>query len=142
MSERHILCPSSTCEEGAILLGITKNDGRITFLSHKIIVNEEFVQIARSGRSPEKRFRFSNMCVNSACKQWQDNRCGVIDKILEGLGPIKEPTELPKCSIREQCRWYEQHGGRACAMCPEVITDSRQEADYMGLDKPLDLNLQ
>jgi hypothetical protein len=54
-----ILCPSSRCQAGAILLGIVQDVGKISFTREKIIVNEEFVEIARMGRAPEKRFRFA-----------------------------------------------------------------------------------
>ena len=123
--QKKIMCPSSSCEEGSNLLGIIQGDGRVSFISHKLIVNEEFVHIAHNGRRPEKRFRFSNQCVNSSCKQWAGGRCGVIDRIIEDIGPINELAELPNCSIRSECRWYQQCGGKACAICPEVITDSR-----------------
>lgn len=122
--EKTILCPSSTCEEGSILLGVVQKDGHVYFLNEKMMVNKEFVEIARSGRSPEKRFRFSNKCVQGSCKQWSVNRCGVIDQLIEVFGPKDEPLKLPNCSIRSQCRWYDQHGGRACVVCPETITNS------------------
>jgi len=54
-------------------------------------------------------------------------RCGIIDSIIEDIGIINEPTELPKCSIRSESRWYQQCGGKACAICPEVITNSLEE---------------
>lgn len=122
--EKTILCPSSMCGEGAILLGVVQKDGHVYFLNEKMIVNKEFVEIARNGRSPEKRFRFSNTCMQGSCTQWSVNRCGVIDELIKIFGPRDEPAELPNCSIRAQCRWYKQHGGRACVVCPETITDS------------------
>jgi hypothetical protein len=124
--QKKSMCPSSSCEEGSNLLGIIQNDGHVSFLSDRLTINEEFIQIAHTGRSPEKRFRFSNVCVSSSCKQWNKGRCGVIDKIIEDIGRIKEPDELPRCSIRAECRWYQQCGGKACIVCPEVITDSRK----------------
>ena len=121
-----IFCPSSKCEDGAILLGIRRKDGKIAFISQKMTVNEEFVRIASQDGTPESKFRFGNVCVNDSCKQWENDRCGVIDKIMGVVGKIKEPSTLPNCSIREQCRWYEQIGGKACVVCPEIITDSRE----------------
>jgi hypothetical protein len=65
-----VLCPSSECSENAILLGIVNKNGRISFLGEKkIIIENEFVQIARKGRTPEKRFRFADGCMKGACKQ-------------------------------------------------------------------------
>jgi hypothetical protein len=117
------LCPSARCEKGAVLLGIVQRNGRISFISKKLLVNDEFVSIAQSGRSPEKRFRFSSKCISTGCKQWTDGRCGVIDKVIDIIQPDREITELPDCSIRSECRWHKQRDNRACTVCPEIITD-------------------
>ena len=122
-----ILCPSHDCQPGTILLGIVMRDGRVAFSTDRIIVNEEFVQIARTGRTPEKRFRFGGQCVQSGCKQWTGGRCGVIDRIIESVDETIDTTDLPVCSIRPQCRWFYQSGAEACAICPEVVTDLREE---------------
>lgn len=123
VNKDHILCPSAQCEEGSILLGIVKKDGHVSFASEKIFIDKEFVQIAHLGRSPEKRFRFANVCMKNACKHWTGNQCEVIDKIMEIVLAKEEPSDLPKCSIRNECRWYKQYSGKACAVCPIVITD-------------------
>lgn len=108
-----------------MLLGIVLPDGRIAFASDKIVLSEQFVQIAKEGRSPEKRFRFSGKCVKSGCKQWTGKRCGVVDTLIEESEARSQPTDLPECSIRSQCRWFHQRGPSACVICPEVITDLR-----------------
>ena len=127
MNSEKKLCPSHNCQEGTILLGIVMRDGRVAFSPDRIIVNEEFVQIARAGRAPEKRFRFSGQCVQSGCRQWTGKRCGVIDSIIESVDIDLESADLPECSIRSECRWFYQSGAEACAICPEVITDLREE---------------
>ena len=103
-------------------------DGRVAFSSDQIIINKEFIQIARRGRSPEKRFRFGGLCVKSGCNQWTGSRCGVIDTIIESTGENNETVSLPDCSIRSECRWFYQSGANACAVCPDVITDLRIES--------------
>ena len=128
MDSETTLCPSSNCLEGAILVGIVMPDGRVAFASDRIVVNEDFVQAAREGRSPEKRFRFSTPCVKGGCAQWTGERCGVIDRVLAEGASDSAPVELPACSIRPQCRWFQQSGAAACAACPEVVTDGRVEA--------------
>ncbi|HZH30596.1 MAG TPA: hypothetical protein VEY11_07510 [Pyrinomonadaceae bacterium] len=128
MDSETILCPSARCEDGAILVGIVMSDGRVAFTSGRMEINEEFVQIAHRGRSPEKRFRFANTCVKGACQQWSGSRCGIIDAVMEAVRPAGETSELPACSIRSQCRWFDQSGAAACAVCPEVITDTRADA--------------
>jgi hypothetical protein len=122
--EASTMCPSARCQAGSVLLGIVQKEGHVSFLGkEKLIVDEQFVQIAKSGRPPEKRFRFANNCLKSGCKQWTGSRCSVIDTVFKFVPMRSEFSELPNCSIREQCRWYKQSGSRACAVCPEVITD-------------------
>jgi hypothetical protein len=123
MNEARILCPSATCEEGSYLLGIVQDDGQVSLANKKIVIDEDFVEIARLGRKPEKRFRFANSCATTKCRHWSNARCSVIDKVINIL-PSKEITgQLPECAIRPECRWYKQCGARACTVCPEVVTD-------------------
>ncbi len=128
MNSEKTLCPSSTCQEDAILIGIVTRDGRVAFSSNQIVINKEFVKIAHEGRSPEKRFRFGGLCMKSGCNQWTGSRCGVIDTIIESTSENNETAALPNCSIRSQCRWFYQSGADACAVCPDVITDLRIES--------------
>ena len=128
MNSEKKLCPSYKCKDGSILLGVVMRDGRVAFSADRIIVNKEFVDIAREGRSPEKRFRFGGQCVQSGCKQWTGNRCGVIDSVIEEEKERLVYSNLPECSIRPECRWFDQRGAEACAICPEVITDLLEEA--------------
>jgi hypothetical protein len=127
INNESILCPSAQCEDGAILLGVVRKDGHISFISKKVVIDEEFVSISHIGRSPEKRFRFADTCVKAACKHWTSDRCKVIDNIVDILANQTESSKLPDCSIREQCRWFKQLGSKACAVCPEIITDLHPE---------------
>ena len=104
-------------------MGIVQSDGTIAYVGQRLTVDESFVQIASEGRSPEKRFRFSDHCVECGCKQWTGTECGVIDDVIQRLPPPAMAQSLPKCSIRPECRWFSQAGPRACAVCPFVITD-------------------
>jgi hypothetical protein len=122
MDNRSSLCPSAPCKEDAILLGIIKKDGKVSFASKRIVVDKDFVEIAHTGRPPEKRFRFSAPCMRNGCEQWIQGRCRVIDETIRVFG-TGDPDQLPNCAIRDQCRWYEQCGAAACSVCPEVITD-------------------
>lgn len=131
MSESAILCPSWKCEAGASLIGIVLGNGSVAFSKERIVIDASFVDVARQGRSPEKRFRFSSTCKRAACVQWEGNRCGVVDRVIsehhERATVQDEPFVLPECSIRPHCRWHLQSGDDACRACPEVITDAGPE---------------
>jgi hypothetical protein len=121
------LCPSARCEEGAILLGIVGENGVVGYVTPRVIVNSDFVRLAHIGRAPEKRFRFSQPCIESGCLHWTGSRCGVIDHALKAAQEANATEwlaeKLPQCSIRPSCRWFSQVGPKACAVCPLVITD-------------------
>jgi len=123
----NVLCPSARMKEGAILVGIVLADGQIAFSADRLIVNRGFLENARRGRSPEKRFRFGDVCVKAGCKQWADAGCGVVEQILAGASLSERHPELPNCSIRSQCRWYFQRGADACKVCTLVVTDCLEE---------------
>jgi len=125
-----ILCPSSPCKAGALLLGIVLADGSVAFARDHIVVDKGFVQNAtREGSNPpETRFRFSSPCAKGACSQWTGSRCGVIDSVMTGVrtaGLHPDNTALPDCAIRPDCRWFRQTGADACAVCNIVITETR-----------------
>lgn len=132
MSESAILCPSWKCEAGASLIGIVLADGTVAFSKDRIVIDAAFVEVARQGRSPEKRFRFSSTCKRAACVQWTDGKCGIADVVIrehqERTADPNEPFALPECSIRPLCRWHLQSGDAACRACPEVITDRSSES--------------
>lgn len=121
-----ILCPSAMCEPGVKLLGIVGKDGRVSLLEEAILVDKTFASIAHQGRTPEKRFRFTTPCLKKACQQWKNERCSVGDEVISALSS-EEPsdqTSLPKCGIRNNCRWYNQSGEKACLICRDVVTDT------------------
>lgn len=121
-------CPSSRAEEGALVIGMVQGDGTVGIFGRPLPVDADFLENARAGRAPEKRFRFSAPCVKSDCRQWSDGRCGVIDKVLN-MAPVEERPALRPCGIRADCRWYSQVGAKACAVCTLVVTDTREQQD-------------
>jgi len=125
MAAEPALCPSGRCKPGAILLGIVLSNGSVAFAKDRIVVDREFVDAAQKGRDPERRFRFGGSCIQSACRQWTGDRCGVIDEVLDAIPEAALPSDLPECSIRPDCRWYLQSGETACRACPLVVTETR-----------------
>ena len=136
-------CPSTCCEEGALLLGVVTPAGTVAYVQPPTRISAEFVEEARALGHPERRFRFSGPCVESACPQWTGRDCSVIDLVLSDppsdwrvpaeRGPAAPPDEaatLPACGIRRTCRWYAQRGRQACAVCPTVVADTGGTATY------------
>lgn len=123
VSKNHILCPSARCEEGAILLGAVHDDGLVRLLDTRIEITAEQVEQANQKGKPETYLRFANKCVESGCKQWKNNRCGIVDEVRETLSTKDLSTTPQKCAIRESCRWFSQDGLDACRLCPLVLTE-------------------
>lgn len=128
------LCPSARAEVGAALIGVVQGDGTVALLGRPLPVTQAFLDAAREGRSPERRFRFAAPCVRSECRQWRGSaedaeggRCGVIDRVTAALGPelSAEAGRARPCGVRRSCRWFAQGGAAACDACRLVITETR-----------------
>jgi hypothetical protein len=130
-----LLCPSAPADIASILLGVIKPDGSVAFLPEQIEVSREFLEVAAKGRTLESRFRFSTTCRAGACKQWANDECSLPARLAntptQASAARGRETYIPKCSIRDQCRWFDQEGLAACRICPLVITrdDSSQQSE-------------
>ena len=127
MNDSATLCPSAPLESGVILVGVVLTNGTVAYAADRLELGEEFVNAASQAESPERMFRFASPCRQNGCRQWTGKQCGVIDRFLEVNSHIEAEEALPQCSIRAQCRWFNQEGARACALCPYIITDSRPQ---------------
>jgi hypothetical protein len=117
-------CPSSRCEEGALLLGTVRGDGTIAFAVEPRLVSPEFVAAAQAAGEPEKRFRFAGPCVAQRCGQWAEGKCGVPAAVAKLLAGFEHDRSAPEhCAIRPTCRWFAQDSYAACALCPLVTTE-------------------
>lgn len=122
------LCPSAPLYEGSQLLGVVKPEGGISLLAQPLPITPGFVEAANEVGVPEARFRFVNRCVEKGCQNWSDGVCGVIKSVLARLDAAAQPTDLPACGIRSNCRWYAQQGADACRVCPQVTYLNYEEA--------------
>ena len=122
-SRQKVLCPSAPADVKAILLGVVQADGSVAFLKDRIEVTREFLEIAAKGREPETRFRFSSPCIRSGCQQWVNGGCSLPERLARTI-PDPGDAPLPECSIRGQCRWFDQRGSDACRICPLVARRS------------------
>jgi len=130
-----ILCPSSRCKDGAIVLGIVLPNKTIAYADQRYRIDAAQAEAMQQAPvNPEKRFRFSSPCAQCGCGQWIPDssgaanpgagRCGVIESVLATPQPPNLSKELPSCSIRTQCRWFVQRGEEACSVCRYVVTDT------------------
>jgi hypothetical protein len=120
-------CPSSLGQVGSNLLGIVNANGTVGFFTDPVEVTPEFIDDVGDFENLERRFRFSNKCVQNGCKQWTGSACGVIKAVL-ALDSIPATNDLPACSIRSTCRWFYQEGAVACNGCRYVVTNVSEPA--------------
>jgi len=118
MTSSRILCPSARCAPGSLLIGLVEVNGRISFASNPIEIDDEFVSSARQGRAPEERFRFASQC-SPVCGNWQKARCAVADNISN----LNVHGSNTPCAISDRCRWIKQIGPKACIACEYLVTD-------------------
>ena len=95
--------------------------GRVAFLPPGARVDEEFSQLAARPTSTVQ-FRYGSCCAESACAHWRGQRCAALDEVRAHLAPFAQ-TSSSSCSIRPQCRWHQQAGDAACAVCPLVTAE-------------------
>jgi len=125
-------CPSAPPEPGSALLGLVVGKGQVAYVSPGLPVTSELLaQLNEQGVPIENRVRFAGACMEHRCVQWQGEagagRCGLIDHAIKVLAITSDAEKLPRCGIRQTCRWYAQHKGLACAACPEVIRRPAQD---------------
>ncbi|MDB5223381.1 MAG: hypothetical protein JWN83_2048 [Chitinophagaceae bacterium] len=119
-----IACPSNRCKPGSKLLGIRQENGTVTILPEPLSIDESFIEKVKEHPVPaERRFRFTNKCIENGCNQWTGKGCGVIEEVVQYLDRIPVNEVLPPCSIRVHCRWFLQKGADACTICPYIITE-------------------
>jgi hypothetical protein len=104
--------------------------GRVKFLPPGIPLDET---LARLERPSEVQFRYSAPCVESTCLHWRERRCTALDEVRDHFAPFAV-TSAPSCPIRPQCRWYQQAGDAACAVCP--LVDGELMALEDGIEPP------
>ncbi|MBD2357975.1 nitrogen fixation protein [Tolypothrix sp. FACHB-123] len=124
-AEKTILCPSARPEsENSVIFGIisgTVVEPRVAYLKQPQTLTDELIAKA-SPVTPAEIFRTAAPCVNKGCHHFDGQDCRLATRIVEKLPAIAQ--ELPPCSIRRDCRWWNQEGKAACMRCAQVITDN------------------
>ncbi|MGD1713678.1 nitrogen fixation protein [Dapis sp. BLCC M172] len=130
-AERTTLCPSARPESvNGVVFGVvggTPTEPRIDYLKQPLPMTEELIAKA-SPVTPGEIFRTATSCIESGCQHFNGKDCSLAMRVVEKLPVVTE--DLPPCSIRRNCRWWQQEGKAACNRCPQVITD-----DYAPSEK-------
>jgi hypothetical protein len=122
VSGPHHTCPSSTGTAGNLLIGIVRPDGTVAPVRPALEVDAEFVERAgAAGRAPEERMRFAGPCAGSGCRQWLDERCGLVERLTSDASTDSPTGDPLPCPIRPTCRWWAQRGPAACRVCPTIV---------------------
>ena len=114
---------------GAQVLGVVQRGAEgpvVAYVNDRVPVTDEILN-ATGVVPPTLVYRFAAPCVASKCTHFDGQKCQLAVRIAEGLAP--KVDKLPPCAIRKTCRWYEQEGARACARCPQVVTQVMEESD-------------
>lgn len=126
------LCPSSRAEiDTGIVYGVVsgkREEPRVTYLKQPQIVTEELLAKTHPV-TPTEVFRIASTCATSKCSHFDGKDCRLAQRIVNQLPNVVE--ELPACSIRRDCRWWNQEGKAACLRCPQVITDHYNASELM-----------
>ena len=119
-----LLCPSSRGTlEGSRLIGVVTSQAggpRVVPTERAVPVTPEILELA-GPVAPTEVFRFASPCQTGRCPHFQNQACQLAVRSVDLLGPVVD--ELPKCSIRSECRWFRQEGAAICKRCPQVVTD-------------------
>ena len=124
-ADKTTLCPSARPESvDSVVFGVvggTVEEPRVAYLKKPQPITDELIAKA-SPITPAEIFRTAAPCATKGCQHFDGQDCRLAMRIVEKLPPVAE--ELPPCSIRRDCRWWQQEGKAACMRCPQVITDN------------------
>lgn len=126
------LCPSARVEvENSTVFGIisgTVEEPRVTYLKNPLPVTDEIITLSEPV-TPTEVFRIAAPCAQNGCQHFDGRNCGLATRVSQNLPEAVE--SLPLCSIRRDCRWWQQEGKTACMRCPQVVTDHYTPSEIM-----------
>lgn len=126
------LCPSARPEMAdSAVFGVitgTVEEPRVTYLNQRQPVTEQLM--AKSGSvTPTEVFRIAAPCAGKGCQHFDGTDCRLATRIVHQIPAVAE--SLPPCSIRRDCRWWQQEGKAACMRCPQVVTDNYNPSEQI-----------
>lgn len=120
---KRLMCPSAQPDmDDSLVLGVFENtpEGRrLAWIEEPQPATPQLLSLTREV-DPRDVFRFAARCEESRCVHFDGKDCQLATRIVQILPRVVDV--LPPCSIRPECRWYQQEGKAACFRCPEVIT--------------------
>jgi len=132
---RQTMCPSAQPDwEGSQVIGVvggTADEPQVAYLAEPTPVTDELLALARPV-TPTEVFRIAAPCANTGCGHFskEQSQCKLAQKIVRFAPVVVE--KLPACSIRPDCRWWQQEGRAACMRCPQVVTDRFQAPEALA----------
>ena len=131
-SETVPFCPSARPElPNSTVFGVvngTAEEPCVAYLEQPQPVTDELIALTGSV-TPTEVFRTAAPCATEKCQHFDGKDCRLAMRIVEQLSAVVE--ELPPCSIRRNCRWWQQEGKAACMRCPQVITDNYNPSEQI-----------
>ena len=127
------LCPSSNQPDlpNSIVFGVingTVENPRVTYLKKPQPLTEELIELA-APVTPAEVFRTATTCATNKCAHFDGSNCRLAQRVVDQF-PVAE-DKLQACSIRRDCRWFQQEGKEACVRCPQIITDNYNASELV-----------
>jgi hypothetical protein len=126
------LCPSARPElpESVVfgVIGGTVEKPHVTYLKQPQPITDDLIALS-APVTPTEVLRTAAPCAANGCQHFDGTNCRLAMRIVEQLPTMTE--QLPPCSIRRDCRWWQQEGKSACMRCPQVITDNYYASEQM-----------
>src|SRR6476660_9778414 len=122
-ARKPLMCPSAQPDmQDSLVLGVleeTPNGKRLAWIDEPQPATPQLLSLTREV-DPRNIFRFAARCEEKRCAHFDGKDCQLATRIVQILP--RAVDVLPACSIRAECRWYQQEGKAACFRCPQVIT--------------------
>lgn len=132
ITAKETLCPSARPKptEGFVfgVIGGTVEEPHVTYLKQPLPITDDLISLS-APVSPAEVLRTASPCAAKGCQHFDGTDCRLAMRIVEQLPAVTEA--LPPCSIRRDCRWWQQEGKAACLRCPQVVTDSYNASAQM-----------
>ena len=110
-----------------VVTGTVEEPG-VAYFKEPLPITDELTKLSDSV-TPTEVFRIASPCATKGCQHFDGKDCRLAQRIVEKLPAVVE--ELSPCSIRKNCRWWQQEGKAACMRCPQVITDNYNASELI-----------